>query len=107
MQAYIEGKDPLYAMGASAVATGVGAGFGKLVEKGSYRTLVGDTTRNKNYYEPRYRTPEMMGALNEKYQYLPTKLGNLFDAGVSQTVESLFENQKNLINDLLNRGNNE
>lgn len=75
IQASQKGEDPFYAGLSSGVATGAGAMIGKGIATGGYRISVENLARNKDYYEPQYRTKQAMNFLNEDYKYLPNKLG--------------------------------
>lgn len=86
LQAVQNNEDPLYAMGASVIATSSGAIIGKGIEKGGYRLAVGDISRNKGYYEPQYRNKQAMELLNSDYKYLPNKIGNVADSLSSEFI---------------------
>lgn len=97
LQAYIDGNDPAYAVGASAITTSAGSILGKAVEKGGYRLMVGNVARNKSYYEPQYRTPEAMNQLNEQYKYIPAKIGFIVDGGFSEFINNKLQiNQEDI-----------
>ncbi|WGE82660.1 VENN motif pre-toxin domain-containing protein [Actinobacillus equuli] len=96
IQASQKGEDPFYAGLSSGVATGAGAMIGKGIATGGYRISVGNVARNKDYYEPQYRTKQAMNFLNEDYKYLPNKLGALGDSSFSEMINNwLNEKGKN------------
>ena len=67
-----------------------------LVKKGSYRALVGDTARNKYYYDPKNRNEKFYNLGNEQYRY-PERFGILFDAyGSSKVGNMLDDNEKSI-----------
>ena len=71
-------------------------GAGLLVKKGSYRALVGDTARNKYYYDPKNRNEKFYNLGNEQYRY-PERFGILFDAyGSSKVGNMLDDNEKSI-----------
>ena len=95
-KAEFEGKDPIYGGGAALVSTLAGGGTGLLVKKGSYRALVGDTARNKHYYDPKNRNEQFYNLGNEQYRY-PERFGVLFDAyGSSKVGNMLDDNEKSI-----------
>ena len=95
-KAKFEGKDPIYGGGAALVSTLAGGGTGLLVKKGSYRALVGDTARNKHYYDPKNRNEQFYNLGNEQYRY-PERFGVLFDAyGSSKVGNMLDDNEKSI-----------
>ena len=96
IQASQKGEDPFYAGLSSGVATGAGAMIGKGIATGGDRISVGNVARNKDYYEPQYRTKQAMNFLNEDYKYLPNKLGALGDSSFSEMINNwLNEKGKN------------
>ena len=95
-KAEFEGKDPIYAGGVALASTLAGGGTGLLVKKGSYRALVGDTARNKYYYDPKNRNEQFYNLGNEQYRY-PERFGVLFDAyGSSKVGNMLDDNEKSI-----------
>ena len=104
-KAEFEGKDPIYAGGVALASTLAGGGTGLLVKKGSYRALVGDTARNKYYYDPKNRNEQFYNLGNEQYTY-PARFGAWTDAGVSSKVGNLLENNEQSIKKYV-RGNDE
>ena len=95
-KAEFEGKDPIYAGSAALGSTLLGSAGGILVRKGSYRALVGDTARNKHYYDPKNRNEQFYNLGNEGYVY-PARFGAWADAyGSSKAGNMLDDNEKSI-----------
>ena len=104
-KAEFEGKDPIYAGGVALASTLAGGGTGLLVKKGSYRALVGDTARNKHYYDPKNRNEQFYNLGNEEYVY-PARFGAWADAYGSSKAGNMLENNEQSIKKYV-RGNDE
>ena len=104
-KAEFEGKDPIYAGGVALASTLAGSGTGLLVKKGSYRALVGDTARNKHYYDPKNRNEQFYNLGNEEYVY-PARFGAWADAYGSSKAGNMLENNEQSIKKYV-RGNDE
>ena len=108
MQANYEGKDPLYKMGATAGATILGAGAGKLLEKAGYRALAGDVSRNKDYYAPQNRNQKFYDLLNGEYKSVSARFGTIGDSSTSEYLnQKLEKNEGNIKNWVKGVPNNE
>ena len=89
-------EDTCAIVGVALASTLAGGGTGLLVKKGSYRALVGDTARNKYYYDPKNRNEKFYNWGNEQYRY-PERFGILFDAyGSSKVGNMLDDNEKSI-----------
>ena len=108
IQANYEGKDPLYKMGATAGATILGAGAGKLLEKAGYRALAGDVSRNKDYYVPQNRNQKFYDLLNGEYKSVSARFGTIGDSATSEYLnQKLEKNEGNIKNWVKGVSNNE
>ncbi|PRJ62006.1 hypothetical protein BV102_00099 [Haemophilus influenzae] len=108
IQANYEGKDTLYKMGATAGATILGAGAGKLLEKAGYRALAGDVSRNKDYYVPQNRNQKFYDLLNGEYKSISARFGTIGDSATSEYLnQKLEKNEGNIKNWVKGVPNNE
>ena len=103
VQGYFEENDePVkhagYKAASSGIATLVGGGIGKGIEKSGFRVLVGNVSRNKDYYEPLYRNQKFYNLLNEEYKYIPTKIGTIGDSLSSEYINNKLEKNEPKIN---------
>ena len=110
VQGYFEENDePVkhagYKAASSGIATLVGGGIGKGIEKLGFRVLVGNVSRNKDYYEPLYRNQKFYNLLNEEYKYIPTKIGTIGDSLSSEYINNKLEKNEPKINSWLKGGN--
>ena len=106
VQGYFEENDePVkhagYKAASSGIATLVGGGIGKGIEKSGFRVLVGNVSRNKDYYEPLYRNQKFYNLLNEEYKYIPTKIGTIGDSLSSEYINNKLEKNEPKINSWL------
>lgn len=85
----------------------IGGATGKTVEKLGYKALVGNTDRNKDYYEPKYRTQEHYDLGNEEYKYYPTKLGRVIDSSLNEYTKQKLDNNEQNIKNWIKENNNE
>ena len=111
VQGYFEENDePVkhagYKAASSGIATLVGGGIGKGIEKSGFRVLVGNVSRNKDYYEPLYRNQKFYNLLNEEYKYIPTKIGTIGDSLSSEYINNKLEKNEPKINSWL-KGEND
>jgi len=111
VQGYFEENDePVkhagYKAASSGIATLVGGGIGKGIEKSGFRVLVGNVSRNKDYYEPLYRNQKFYNLLNEEYKYIPTKIGTIGDSLSSEYINNKLEKNEHKINSWL-KGEND
>ena len=89
-------EDACAIVGVALASTLAGSGTGLLVKKGSYRALVGDTARNKHYYDPKNRNEQFYNLGNEEYVY-PARFGAWADAyGSSKAGNMLDDNEKSI-----------
>ena len=111
VQGYFEENDePVkhagYKAASSGIATLVGGGIGKGIEKSGFRVLAGNVSRNKDYYEPLYRNQKFYNLLNEEYKYIPTKIGTIGDSLSSEYINNKLEKNEPKINSWL-KGEND
>ena len=110
LQGYFESNEDSikhagYKAASSGIATLVGGGIGKGIEKLGFRVLVGNVSRNKDYYEPLYRNQKFYNLLNEEYKYIPTKIGTIGDSLSSEYINNKLEKNEPKINSWLKGGN--
>ena len=103
LQGYFESNEDSikhagYKAASSGIATLVGGGIGKGIEKLGFRVLVGNVSRNKDYYEPLYRNQKFYNLLNEEYKYIPTKIGTIGDSLSSEYINNKLEKNEPKIN---------
>ena len=85
----------------------IGGAIGKAVEKLGYKALVGNADRNKDYYDPQYRTQEHYDLGNEKYKYYSIKLGRMADSYSAESTKQELDNNEQNIKNWIKENNNE
>ncbi|MFZ7128941.1 VENN motif pre-toxin domain-containing protein [Avibacterium avium] len=107
IEAYVDDEDPIYHSFSSGIATIAGGSVGKIIEKGSYRVLVGNTSKYKSYYKAEDRNKNFYNLGNEEYKINSYKIGVLSDYSSTGYINNLLDKNENIIKNKLEEKHSE